>query len=116
MAFAHHLRDALTDRGNEVGREFAAGETLETVLSRHLLTVERAADTEMLTSILLLEKDAKHLRHGAAPSLPKDYCDAIDGLAIGPSVGSCGTAAYTGRAVYVTDVATDPLWKDFRDL
>lgn len=116
MAFAHHLHDSLRDRGREVGREFAAGETLETVLSRHLLTVERAAETEMLTSVLLLEEDGKHLRHGAAPSLPKGYCDAIDGAAIGPSAGSCGTAAFTGRAVYVTDVATDPLWEDYREL
>ena len=116
MAFAHHLLDSLKDREREVGREFAAGASLETVLSRHLLTVERAAETEMLTSILLLDPDAMHLTHGAAPSLPKAYCDAIDGAAIGPSAGSCGTAAFTRRAVYVTDIATDPLWRDYREV
>jgi C4-dicarboxylate-specific signal transduction histidine kinase len=56
------------------------------------------------------------LRHGAAPSLPMPYTDAIDGLAIGPSVGSCGTAAYRAEPVIVSDIATDPLWADFRDL
>jgi len=56
------------------------------------------------------------LRHGAAPRLPAEYTSAIDGASIGPAVGSCGTAAYTRKAVYVADIATDPLWKDFKDL
>jgi signal transduction histidine kinase len=68
-----------------------------------------------LSSILLLDPNNR-LRHGAAPSLPTPYTDAIDGLAIGPSVGSCGTAAYRAEPVIVSDIATDPLWADFRDL
>jgi len=50
--------------------------------------------TGSLSSILLLDANAKCLRHGAAPSLPPAYTQAIDGIVIGPSVGSCGTAAY----------------------
>jgi PAS domain S-box-containing protein len=56
------------------------------------------------------------LRHGAAPNLPKAYTDAIDGLAIGHSVGSCGSAAYRAEQVIVSDIASDPLWDPFRDL
>lgn len=70
----------------------------------------------MMCSILLLDADGRHLRHGAAPSLPTDYINAIDGMEIGPSVGSCGTAAHTGRTVIVSDIATDPLWADFKEL
>lgn len=70
----------------------------------------------MLCSILLLDSDGVHLRHGAAPSLPATYRQAIDGIAIGPSVGSCGTAAYLGQQVIVSDIATDPLWADYRAL
>jgi PAS domain S-box-containing protein len=70
----------------------------------------------MLCSVLLLDADGATLRHGAAPSLPKEYCRAIDGCSIGPRVGSCGTAAHSGKAVVVSDIATDILWKDFRDL
>jgi hypothetical protein len=114
MAFGLQLQDSLRHRESQIALEFAAGESLETVLSKLLLAVESSADTELLTSILLL--DGKQLWHGAAPSLPKSYCEAIDGTEIGPDVGSCGTAAHLGHAVYVTDVATDPLWKDFRDL
>jgi PAS domain S-box-containing protein len=58
--------------------------------------------------------DGDRLRHGGAPSLPKAYTDAIDGVLIGPAVGSCGTAAYRGEQVIVEDIATDPLWADYR--
>lgn len=69
----------------------------------------------MLVSVLLLDRRGR-LHHAAAPSLPAEYLAAIDGLEIGPAVGSCGTAAFTGRQVIVSDIATDPLWDGFRDL
>src|SRR5229473_3823656 len=69
-----------------------------------------------LSSILLLDPSANCLRHGAAPSLPRQYTEAIDGAVIGPSTGSCGTAAYRREPVIVSDIATDPLWANYRDL
>jgi PAS domain S-box-containing protein len=71
---------------------------------------------ESLSSILLFDPSANCLRHGAAPSLPLTYTKAIDGAVIGPSAGSCGTAAYRAEPVIVSDIATDPLWADYRDL
>jgi signal transduction histidine kinase len=70
--------------------------------------------TGMRCSVLLVE--GGRLRHGAAPSLPREFVQAIDGREIGPSVGSCGTAAFTGEMVIVTDIAVDPLWQNYRDL
>ena len=67
-------------------------------------------------SILLLDNDVVRLRHGIAPNLPEANCKAIDGVAIGPNVGSCGTAAHLRNAMIVLDIDTDPLWLDFRDL
>ncbi|MFM0666100.1 putative bifunctional diguanylate cyclase/phosphodiesterase [Paraburkholderia sediminicola] len=67
-------------------------------------------------SILLLDPDGVHTRVGGAPSLPAHYSAAIDGAAIGPRVGSCGTAMYERRLVVVEDIETDPLWADFRHL
>jgi PAS domain S-box-containing protein len=93
----------------------AAGIELPKVLATLCGIVEAQTDG-MLCSVLLLDPDGVHLRHGAAPSLPQPYIEAIDGIAIGPSVGSCGTAVYRKEAVVVTDIATDPLWADFRDL
>ena len=68
---------------------------------------------EALASALLLEEG--RLRHGAAPDLPPEYNQAIDGVQIGPNVGSCGTAAYCNTPVIVSDIATDPLWEAYRE-
>ena len=87
---------------------------LEQTLDELIRIVESNSATGVLGSILLL--DGKTLRHGAAPSLPRAYCEVIDGTEIGACVGSCGTAAYLGAAVYVSDIASDPLWADFKDL
>ncbi|MBK5417565.1 EAL domain-containing protein [Pseudomonas sp. TH31] len=70
----------------------------------------------MMVSILVLDEDGQHLLHGAAPSLPKAYNQLIDGLAIGPNVGSCGTAVYRREPVIVTDIELDPLWEAYRSV
>jgi len=116
MSFAAGLRQALQLRQGDVVSELERGDSLEDILNKHLLTVEEMSDQEILTSILLLSSDGKHLTHGAAPSLPKAYREAIDGAEIGPAEGSCGTAAYLGKPVYVTDIATDPLWATYREV
>jgi GAF domain-containing protein len=116
MPFAADFRKSLQLRDRQVASELTRGDSLQHVLDRHLLTVERMDEGNILTSILLLSDDGKRLSHGAAPNLPQSYRDAIDGLEIGPNAGCCGTAAYFGRPVYVDDIATDPLWDDFRDL
>ncbi|MDI5972698.1 SpoIIE family protein phosphatase [Streptomyces sp. SL13] len=89
---------------------------LEQVLDGMARTIEELAPEEVLVSVLLADPDGKHLRHGAAPSLPDFYNRAIDGITAGEGVGSCGTAAHRRQAVVVTDIATDPYWDDFRDL
>ena len=91
------------------------GAALGEVLDALCRTVEELSG-EFLASILLLDEDGLHLRHGAAPSLPAAYTQAIDGLQIGPQAGSCGTAAHRRTTVVVEDIATDPLWGSFRAL
>jgi len=90
------------------------GAPLREVLELLVNTIEARSDG-MLGSVLLLEEGGT-MSHGAAPSLPRTYTEAIDGLEIGPSEGSCGTAAYDNRQVVVEDIATSPLWVDYRDL
>lgn len=77
--------------------------------------VESTSKTGVLGSILLLYDDGRHLHTGAAPSLPELYCAAIDGGEIGPCAGSCGTAAFTGKPVFVNDIASDPLWEEYAE-
>lgn len=98
----------------------ASGEPLRRIMSEFILLYENIFPGVM-GSVLLLDESGNYLRHGVGPSLPKDYCTAIDnaalqGVAIGPNVGSCGTAAYTNADVVVSDIATDPRWVNFKDL
>ncbi|MEV4515744.1 GAF domain-containing protein [Dactylosporangium sp. NPDC049525] len=89
---------------------------LADVLDGMARSIEQLAPQTVLVSVLLADADGRHLRHGAAPSLPDFYNQAIDGIATGEGVGSCGTAAHRREPVIVTDIATDPFWADFRDL
>ena len=114
FALAQRLQSSLVPSDRVVFAKMQAGEPLADILDGLLRAVEAECGGDIMASILLLEGD--HLRHGAAPSLPDAYNEAIDGIQIGQGVGSCGTAAYLGHPVYVTDIATDPLWKDFKDL
>jgi PAS domain S-box-containing protein len=66
----------------------------------------------MRCSMLILEGNT--LRHGGAPSLPTEYCEAVDGLVNGPDVGSCGTSTYTGKTVLVENIETDPKWQNIK--
>ena len=92
----------------------AEGAALSAVLAALVGEVE-AAHTDVFCSILILGDDGRLLA-GAAPSLPSFYNEAIDGVVIGPMVGSCGSAAYLGERVVVADIETDSRWDDFRDL
>ena len=65
--------------------------------------------------MLTVDPDQK-LHPLAGRSLPDAYSEALDGIEAGPAVGSCGTAAYLGEAVIVSDIKSDPLWADFKAL
>ncbi|MGB8012356.1 MAG: ATP-binding protein [Terriglobales bacterium] len=70
----------------------------------------------MVCSVVLLDSDGETVRHGAGPSLPQEYIQAIDGSKIGPRAGSCGAALYRKQPVVVSDIANDPLWENYRHL
>src|SRR6476620_5083968 len=108
-------QEALLAGENRVLAMVTKGDSLADILASLCLLMEEQS-SGVLASILLMDPNGKQLRHGGAPNLPKTYTEAIDGIFIGPSVGSCGTAAYHAKQVIVSDIATDPLWADFRDL
>jgi PAS domain S-box-containing protein len=81
-----------------------------------LLGVIKGQCPGMLCSILLLDADGIHVRHGAARGLPDEFIRDIDGEPIGPRAGSCGTAAFRREPIIVEDIATDPLWDCYRDI
>jgi signal transduction histidine kinase/GAF domain-containing protein/ActR/RegA family two-component response regulator len=100
---------------NKVLEMIAKGQSLTETLDILIKDVESQI-SNVRCSILLLGKSGKTLHKGSSPSLPDSYCDALDGIKIGPSVGSCGTAAYTNETVISEDIQTDPKWKRGRGL
>lgn len=106
---------ALIERERKVLGQIASGMPLAEVLNDLLLAIE-AQSRDMKASVLFLSEDGQYMLHGAAPSLPAPYNEAIHGIAIGEGIGSCGTAAARGAAVYVDDIASSPLWQGYADL
>ena len=96
-------------------KALSLGLPLKTVLEEFLLGLETILPGA-LTGVNLISADGTRLRPCAAPSLPPAYSQALDGKAIGPSAGSCGTAAYLRELVIVSDIQADPLWANYREL
>ena len=107
-------KEHLVEQGR-VLEMIAGGALLPDILDRLTRSIESQLDG-IQGSILLLDPDGLHLHNGAGPYLPAAYMEAIEGVRIGPNVGSCGTAAYRAEAVITTDIQTDPLWADYRAL
>ncbi|MCW5716862.1 MAG: EAL domain-containing protein [Bauldia sp.] len=106
--------EALRALEHEILERVATGRPLAEVMELLCRRVE-AIDPGVICSVLAVDRLGR-LRHLAGPSLPEHYRAAIDGLATGPSAGSCGTSAFLGQPVVVSDIAVDPLWADYRDL
>jgi formate hydrogenlyase transcriptional activator len=93
----------------------ANGARLTNILERLCETIDAQADN-IKSAVMLMDPDGLHLRPAAGPRLPKAWVEAITPLKIGPCIGSCGTAASLKQRVIVSDIATDHLWADYRDL
>lgn len=98
---------------NTILEMIAKGVNLEATIDRLCLEVE-ALGSDLVCSVLTVDSDG-FLHPLSAPSLTDDYNAALDGLMIGPDIGSCGTAAYWRKPVIVTDIANDPRWAQFKE-
>ena len=94
-------------------QRLAAAHLLEEILQEVVTAIERIIP-DALGSILLIDHGV--IRHGAAPSLPAFYNEAVNGLPIGEGVGSCGSAAALRKPVIVTDVFNHPYWAPYVEL
>lgn len=110
---AHKRAEILLGGQNRVLDMVASGTSISLTLAELIRLIENQVPG-MMGSVLLLDEDGVHVRHGAAPNLPAEYIKAVDGQPIGPVAGSCGTAAYRKEAVFVEDIATDPLWVPYK--
>src|SRR5262250_73573 len=105
-------QDALANE-KRVLEKIASGAPLATVLDVLARGVEAQSCDGMMCTVLIFDEDAQCLRHGAAPSMPEEYNRIVDGVHIGPRVGSCGSAAYKREPVFATDIAHDPHWAEY---
>lgn len=105
---------ALEAGRNEVLRMVVQGKPLAKVLNL-LCHKAQIYNAEMICSVLLLD-ETNTLHPIASISLPERYCQALEGMNIGPCVGSCGTAAFTKKRVIVEDINTHPSWASYKTL
>src|SRR5215468_899508 len=108
-------QDALANE-KRVLEKIASGAPLATVLDVLVRGVEAQSCDGMMCTVLVFDEAAQCLRHGAAPSMPDEYNRIVDGIHIGPRVGSCGSAAYKREPVFATDIASDPHWAGYVEL
>ncbi|HIK14668.1 MAG TPA: PAS domain S-box protein [Leptolyngbyaceae cyanobacterium M33_DOE_097] len=109
---AHQWQERLLEGQRKVLEQLALDRPLTHILKLLLHVIEEQDGP--IGSILLLE--GNQLKHGVSPSLPQGYVQALGNVTIGPQAGSCGTAAFRQEPVIVTDIATDPLWANYRDI
>jgi two-component system, cell cycle sensor histidine kinase and response regulator CckA len=93
--------------------QIAGDEPLEQLLEGIVRLTEQELP-DALCSVLLADERGTRLRHGAAPSLPTAYNQAVNGIAIARGMGSCGTAAFLRQRVVVPDIVNHPYWKGFQ--
>src|SRR5216683_2585221 len=104
LATEKHALEMITD-----------GASIQEILENLCIRFD-AESSDFLSSILLMDTDGERLRFGAGPRIPKEWAEFVNPVKIGPCVGSCGTAAFLKKRVIVSDIATDPLWSEFRDV
>ncbi|WP_051206512.1 diguanylate cyclase domain-containing protein [Oceanospirillum maris] len=112
---AQNQQDKIDKHRNFILEQLAQGEPLDDILLA-LVTFTEELYPGLLCSILLIDEKTETLQLGAAPSLPDFYNVAIHGLSIGDGIGSCGTAAFTGRPVIISNISCHPFWQDFTQL
>lgn len=113
-AIERRRSEALGQTQQQVLQQIAMGDDLQDTFNSLCILLEQQLPGAYC-SVMTLDKTTNRLRGAAAPSLPEDYAKGVDGLMVGSCAGSCGTAAYRGEAVFVTDIVTDPLWAPFKD-
>ncbi|HJU99326.1 MAG TPA: ATP-binding protein [Burkholderiaceae bacterium] len=112
---ARKRAEALREGQNKLLEMVAGGAPLQATLDQLMLLIESQADG-VLCSVMLLQADGRTMTPASGPSLPADYLRKLDGVAIGPGVGSCGTAMFRKETVIVSDIEVDPLWAPYKQL
>ncbi|MRH42185.1 EAL domain-containing protein [Aquibacillus halophilus] len=106
--------ETLLSGQNNILEMVTQGSSLQEVLDTIIYLVEKVSNGGRC-SIHIVNEDGTSLIRNSSPNLPLGYSNFIKRIPVGPSAGSCGTATYRRRTIIVEDIATDPLWVDFKD-
>lgn len=112
---ARRLASALQAGQIKILEQIVADAPLEDVLDQVVLLTE-SQSTGLFCSLLLLDADGVTLRRGAAPSVSEPFLGGAKGIRVGPYNASCGAAAHRREMVVVSDILSDPLWNDYRQV
>jgi diguanylate cyclase (GGDEF)-like protein len=121
-----HLVSRLAESELERGRQLvsslhrihemiARAAPLRDILVAICETIE-SGDPTVMPSVLLLDAASSTLHSGVGPSLPDWYLAATDGLVIGPTIGTCGPAAWFGELTVSRDLSQDPNWASIQEM
>lgn len=110
---AERIRDLLASQ-NRVHELIARAAPLKEALDELTGGIQRY-DPSVLPCVVLLDRESSTLHPGSGPSLPPEWLAALDGAVIGPNIGTCGAAAWTGELTITEDIALDPKWAPIRE-
>ena len=96
--------------------EYIAIENSISKILRKIVKLAEKRTQDVMCSILLLDKEKRHLFSAAAPSLPDFYTQAINGVEIGEKIGSCGATAFKKQRVVVGNIDKHENWQNFLTL
>jgi formate hydrogenlyase transcriptional activator len=107
--------EALLEAEKRTLEMLSGGAPLTDILENLCNTIDAQAGNSV-SAVMLTDADGVWLWPAAGPRLAKGWIEAITPLKIGPAIGSCGSAAFLKQRVIVSDIATDPLWAEYRDV
>ena len=106
--------EAIAAGERRVFEKIAANAPLQAVLEAIAEVIERAMPASFC-AINLLDREHQTLNFGVASSLPREFIVAMDGVPVGPRLGSCAAAVDSARPVLVADIDVDPVWEFRRE-
>jgi len=100
------IAETLLEGENNLLEMIATGTPLSQVLDSLCRLIEET-NPGTHCSILLVDPDRNQFENGAAPTLPHQLVETVDGMPVNPPWGPCAMAVTLKQAVLVSDIAKD---------
>jgi formate hydrogenlyase transcriptional activator len=101
-------KELLGVAGKRALEMIADGASLSEILNELCCVIDVYASAT--SQVLLMDRAGHQLLPLAGPNFPPTVTAALAPWPVGPNRGCCGTAAFTGERVIISDMSTDPRW------